>query len=104
MARKCHDVVSKIDYALSLADYKSLCDMLRIEEYEDFVLNNIEVNMSDLSSMDESDFSSEGLNHIERDLQIKYAVIFETYKKILDEHPEFPCSICERLLCRSNLT
>jgi len=88
----------------SLADYKSLCDILKIEEYEDLILNNIEVNVSDPPSMDESDFSSEGFNHVERDLQTKYAAIFEKYKNVLDEHPEFPCSNCEKLLCRNNLT
>ena len=104
MAIKSHAVVSKIDHALSHADYKSLCDLLKIEDYEDLIVNSIEVDVSDPPSMDESDFSREGLKHVERHLQIKYAVIFEKYKKELDDHPEFPCSSCERLLCRSNLT
>jgi len=48
--------------------------------------------MSDPPSMDESDFSSEGLNHIERDLQIKYSVIFEKIQK-LDEHLSFSAPV-----------
>jgi len=51
--------------------------MLKIEEYQDLIFNNIEINISDPPSMDESDFCSEGLNLVERDLQIEYVVIFE---------------------------
>jgi len=55
--------------------------LLKTKQYKDLILNNIEVNVSDPPSMDESDFSSEGLNHIERGLKITYAAIFEKYKK-----------------------
>jgi len=53
---------------------------------------------------DEPNFSSEGLPHIEQDLEIKHALLFKEYRDKLHDDPEYPCCSCERLLTRSSVT
>jgi len=53
---------------------------------------------------DEPNFSSKGLPHIERDLEIKHALLFKKYRDKLHNDPEYPCCSCERLFTRSSVT
>ena len=104
MARKCHNTVAMVDSGLSTSDYKLLCNLVQVSEYENLIGETVLEQDSDLPSSENVEFSAEGLVGIERNIEIKYASTFEPYRKKLDESPVYPCSSCERLHIRSNVT
>ena len=104
MARKCHNTVAIIDNGLSTSDYKLLCNLVQVSEYENLIGETVVEQDYDLFSSDNVEFSAKGLVGIKKNIQIKYASTFEAYRKKLDESPVYPCSSCERLHIRSNVT
>ena len=93
MARKHHSTVAEIDNALCTNNYKMLCNLMSIEEYEDLIGETLKSENAD----EHPQFSAEGLVDVETDVQVKYASVFEQYKEKLEEDFEYPCSSCERL-------
>ena len=93
MARKHHSTVTEIDNALCTNDYKTLCNLMSIEDYEDLIGESLKSENTD----EPPEFSAEGLVNVETDVQVKYVSVLEQYKEQLDEDFEYPCSSCERL-------
>ena len=85
--------VAVIDNALYTNDYKTLCNLMYIEECEDLIGESFKSETADGPPQ----FSAEGLVNVESDVQVKYASVFHQYKEKLDEDFEYPCSSCERL-------
>lgn len=103
MARKCHNTVENIDSALSTFDYKVLCDLMHINEYENLIREHLDEEKN-CDTSDDIEFIAEGLANVEEKLEIKFASIFEEYKNKLKDDFEYPCSSCERLHTRSSVT
>ena len=104
MGRKCHSTVAMVDIGLFTLDCKLICNLVQVNEYENLIGETVVEQESDLPSSENVEFSAEGLVGIERNIQIKYASIFEAYRKKLYESPVCPCSSCERLHIRGNVT
>ena len=100
MARKHHSTVAEIDNALYTNDYKTLCNLMCIEECEDLIGESFKSETADGPPQ----FSAEGLVNVESDVQVKYASVFHQYKEKLDEDFEYSCYSCERLHKKSYVT
>ena len=100
MARAHHSTVANIDNALCTYDHKTLCKLLSVQECEDLITPSSKSEEVEKPSQ----YIAEGLANVENEIQVKYANVFEQYKKKLDEDFEFPCSSCERLHKRSYVT
>ena len=77
MARKHHSTVTEIDNALCTNDYKTLCNLMSIEDYEDLIGESLKSENAD----EPPEFSVEGLVNVETDVQVKYVCVLEQYKE-----------------------
>jgi len=102
MARKYHNTITIVDNALFDSNFEELCKLIDVKDYEELLGETLE--QEDSMHCDEPNFSSEGLPYIERDLEIKHALLFKEYRDKLHDDPEYPCCSCKRLLARSSVT
>ena len=98
MAKKCHFLISAIDDALSMSDYKALYNIANVQDHEELIGDNLN------QGTDSSDLSADGLVNIETTLQVKYAEVFKNYRDKLNEDPAYACCSCERLLTKARVT
>ena len=82
MARAHHSTVADIDNALCTYDHKTLSKLLCVEECEDLITPS----SSRLEEVEKPpQYIAEGLVEVENEIQVKYANVFEQYKKKLEE-------------------
>ena len=70
-----------------------MCKFTRTEDCEDLIRESLKIQ----NTNEPTEFFAMGLVNVENNVQVKYANVFEQYKKRLDEDFDYPCSSCERL-------
>ena len=78
--------------ALLCSNFEKLCELVNIEDYGELLGESLKQEES--YYCDEPKFSSKGLPHLEQNLEIKYASLFEEYRKLVNDDPEYSCCSC----------
>ena len=87
------------------ANFSILCKLVGIQEYTDLI-DSPEIFLNEGTDRDTEAalLSTEGLRHIETQLQVQYAATIEEYSNKIKDDPEHACVSCHRLFVKNGVT